>query len=441
MSEAQRVVRIFVTSSYGDLRPERLALQRHVFPKLGQLCAERSSRLQVIDLRRAFNQPMMKLLLRELDRGATTQVRPLMLVLLGERYGWRPLPEAIPAPEFEVLCQRLRGEPSRLQLLQDWYSPEPRGRGFLLKAREESLRDFAIWEAKVERPLREVLLRHVPKMSLSRWDALKYRASVTEREMVTMANHPQGGPERVFVFERSIENLKDCVAELPDNGHARAYLDVDEAGFFDVAAHRELKRVKRAIGTRMPPQHRFKARWTGDGISTEHLGCLPDSLGECLALEPEQVANLGLCGHAFQAVRDVLTDELKAPANGGTTPPARRRTPSPERRASQRVAIAADVTFYGDSNFFVGQTEDISDGGLFVATYDPFPLDTELDLTFSLPSGQQINTRAVVCWLRPARDNTIAPGMGVKLKALPAEDARAVERFMRQRPPLRVDKE
>ena len=45
------VIRVFVSSTFPDLKQERDALQRDVFPKLEQLCASRQFQFQAIDLR------------------------------------------------------------------------------------------------------------------------------------------------------------------------------------------------------------------------------------------------------------------------------------------------------------------------------------------------------------------------------------------------------
>ncbi len=45
------VIRVFVSSTFTDLKHERDTLQRDVFPKLEQLCAGRQFQFQAIDLR------------------------------------------------------------------------------------------------------------------------------------------------------------------------------------------------------------------------------------------------------------------------------------------------------------------------------------------------------------------------------------------------------
>jgi hypothetical protein len=50
MPIATRTFRIFVSSTFEDLKAERDALQRHVFPRLRRLCEANNARFQVIDL-------------------------------------------------------------------------------------------------------------------------------------------------------------------------------------------------------------------------------------------------------------------------------------------------------------------------------------------------------------------------------------------------------
>ena len=51
MPSVNRTIRLFVSSTFSDMKAERDALQREVFPKLKQLCLSRGLRFQAIDLR------------------------------------------------------------------------------------------------------------------------------------------------------------------------------------------------------------------------------------------------------------------------------------------------------------------------------------------------------------------------------------------------------
>ena len=46
-----KTFRVFVSSTFSDLKAERDALQEHVFPSLRELCMSHGVRFQAIDLR------------------------------------------------------------------------------------------------------------------------------------------------------------------------------------------------------------------------------------------------------------------------------------------------------------------------------------------------------------------------------------------------------
>jgi hypothetical protein len=51
MPRFHAVIRVFVSSTFSDLKQERSALRAQVFPKLEQLCARNGFQFQAIDLR------------------------------------------------------------------------------------------------------------------------------------------------------------------------------------------------------------------------------------------------------------------------------------------------------------------------------------------------------------------------------------------------------
>ena len=111
-----------------------------------------------------------------------------------------------------------------------------------------------------------------------------------------------------------------------------------------------------------------------------------------------------------------------------------------ERRQGDRVNIALDVVFEGDSQFFAGITGDIARGGLFVCTYRTFEIGTLVDLSFTLPGGAKIETKGCVRWLRPASAGA-PPGIGVSFEALNADDRAHIDAFCAERAPLYHDED
>jgi hypothetical protein len=179
-------IRLFVSSTFSDLKAERNALQREVFPRLKQLCLSKGLRFQAIDLgwgiseEAGRNNRTMHICLRELRRCQQDRPKPNFLILLGDRYGWRPLPKIIPAALFELLRNRLttdhthdmngknireiravRGQDSTpAALLDAWYRLDENTVPpvYELEPRYGRFGEFAVWESEVERPLLAALV-------------------------------------------------------------------------------------------------------------------------------------------------------------------------------------------------------------------------------------------------------------------------------------------
>lgn len=130
-------------------------------------------------------------------------------------------------------------------------------------------------------------------------------------------------------------------------------------------------------------------------------------------------------------------------------PPSSRRSPrvvddalmfaaeGSERRTSPRIGFEVDVGFVSESHFYAGLSMDVSDGGLFVATYQLQPIGSEVVVTFVLPSGYAVTTNAVVRWVREQSEDA-SPGMGLAFE-LTGEDKRQVRAFCDRRRPLFID--
>lgn len=109
-----------------------------------------------------------------------------------------------------------------------------------------------------------------------------------------------------------------------------------------------------------------------------------------------------------------------------------------ERREKPRVAVSVGVGFRSDSNFYTGFTEDISEGGLFIATHMLRPIGSELQIICALPTGPEISVRGIVRWLRDPHDyiTEAPPGMGVQFQDLAPEDLARIKAFVAVREPL-----
>jgi len=91
MGHQERVIRLFVSSTFADMREEREQLAKFAFPKLRKLCEERGIVWSEVDLRWGITDQqkakgqVLDICLAEID-----QCRPFFLAILGNRYGWIP---------------------------------------------------------------------------------------------------------------------------------------------------------------------------------------------------------------------------------------------------------------------------------------------------------------------------------------------------------------
>jgi WD40 repeat protein len=276
--------RVFISSTFSDLKAERDALQRRVFPRLRTLCAAHGARFQAIDLRwgiseqASLDHQTMPVCLREIARCQRAAPRPNFILLLGDRYGWRPLPAEIPADEFDAIAGT-GGLEDEADLLARWYRPDDNAVPpvYFLRPRSGRYEDYDVWEAEVERPLRQALGRAAEMLELGQDARLKYVASATEREIVHGALRVPDAGEHVFGFFRRIEGL-------PQDERARDYVDLDGTKAVDDAAQRRLRRLKARLADHLAGNiHRYTAHWSGEGITSEHLQALCDDVYQALS--------------------------------------------------------------------------------------------------------------------------------------------------------------
>ncbi len=315
--------RLFVSSTFRDFRKERSALQERVFPRLRALCASAGAHFQAIDLRwgvseeASLDQQTMNICLDEIRRCQQVTPRPNFLVLLGHRYGWRPLPPSIPAREFELILGLLSD--ADRALLGHWYEEDrnavPRAYRLLPRERGDRYANHAQWR-RLERRLHQALRAAVRRLNLDEKDLLKYEASATHQEIAAGALSVEDASEHVFGFIREIPNL-------PCDERAADFIEMNDQGKPDVDAQAQLGRLKDELRACLQGNlQTFEARWEDGEVTDGHLNWL--------------------CEQAYEAISGVIRRQL-------------------DRRESQdplEVEIAQHIAFQEDrARFFTGREE------------------------------------------------------------------------------------
>ncbi len=106
-----------------------------------------------------------------------------------------------------------------------------------------------------------------------------------------------------------------------------------------------------------------------------------------------------------------------------------------------RVKIEANIGATTESNFYVGFSGEVSNGGVFLATYEVLKLGTHVRALVTLPGNFEFEVDGWVRFVRDPMDlNTEAdPGMGIQFEQLSADARELVLRFIRKRAPLFFD--
>lgn len=114
-------------------------------------------------------------------------------------------------------------------------------------------------------------------------------------------------------------------------------------------------------------------------------------------------------------------------------------SPAPDgRRAETRIPMQVAIDFSTDSNFYVGFSSDISEGGVFIATTQAVPLGRRVELNFKLPGEEPLTVLGEVRWSRDPNDAApeIFPGVGVRFLDLPHSRLQIIRKFIAAREPM-----
>jgi WD40 repeat protein len=297
-----RTIRLFVSSTFSDLKAERNALQRDVLPRLKQLCLSKGLRFQAIDLRWGISEEAgrdnktMRICLRELRRCQQDRPKPNFLIMLGNRYGWRPLPEIIPAALFEKLAAQLRStHPVAAQLLQKKYRLDENAVPPVAELQPRA--DDESWQEQVEKPLLAALEQAAQALGLDlEKEGVTIGASATEQEIIEGALKVPDAATHVRAFFRTIDGL-------PNDPPPKDYVDIgDPQAKLRLDALKD--RIQRHIGDRSVS--RYRVSWRGNGINADDLKEFCEQVWKQLSEVVEQ---------QIAALAKVPADELEEQAH------------------------------------------------------------------------------------------------------------------------------
>lgn len=115
--------------------------------------------------------------------------------------------------------------------------------------------------------------------------------------------------------------------------------------------------------------------------------------------------------------------------------------PPPAIAHGPREPVEANVGASSETNFYVGFSGEISEGGVFVATYATLEVGALATVHVSLPGGFEFKVPGHVHFVRDPMDmsDEAEPGMGIKFEALQPDHRELILRFVRKRAPMFYD--
>jgi uncharacterized protein (TIGR02266 family) len=106
------------------------------------------------------------------------------------------------------------------------------------------------------------------------------------------------------------------------------------------------------------------------------------------------------------------------------------------------LEVSLMVDLDSESNFYVGFAEDLSDGGIFVATHAPRKIGSRVELAITLSNQEPMRAKGTVKWVREYSDAIEGvPGMGIQFDHVSRQDVERILEFARGRPPMFFDGE
>ncbi|MCB1092329.1 MAG: DUF4062 domain-containing protein, partial [Verrucomicrobiae bacterium] len=307
------VIRVFVSSTFSDLVAERNALAEKVWPELERYCRQRGFTFQAIDLRwgvpseAGLDHRTMQICFEELHRAQEASPEPNFLILLGDKYGWRPLPETISEAEYARLHEHAQS-PDEQRTLESWYrrdgnafpphhilrarTDSPDGQDYTRVAEAESrLHDTDAWLA-VQETLWAIVNRAYPVSLLTGRFAdgtdemppgVRFQGSATEQEIWHGALQVENAREHVVAWFREI----DQTGRNPEPSQLKHFLDLLPNQSPDPVAASALAALKTQVEEKLGagPINPAICRWATDAsgaftgeVTTDHIAPMCETI-------------------------------------------------------------------------------------------------------------------------------------------------------------------
>ncbi|XP_012940861.1 uncharacterized protein LOC101863359 [Aplysia californica] len=280
-----KVIKVFISSTFTDFVEERNAMAQNVYPKLRDYCRDKYGvDFQAVDMRWGISQEarndhsVTDLCMAELEHCQDLSIGPNFAALVGQKYGYCPLPAAMERMVFEAITESLKGEGPEATptILDKCYLRDQNVTPSVYRLLEidkccEMMEDT--WE-NIETELKEAIsdgsLKAVTKGEITADTRRSLICSVTEQEIRGGMLGVKSGRERennCVVLLRDIDDLFDNLEEC---NKTKRYCDITP-GTNEVNgdAHVALNQMRGYVLESVPKFNVAvtQVHWTEDGIT------------------------------------------------------------------------------------------------------------------------------------------------------------------------------
>lgn len=202
-----KTIKFFISSTFKDFLKERNALQNFVFPRLKKLCQKNGFYFQPVDLRWGVTEESsednktMEYCLNEVKR-CSTDPKPNLLILLGQRYGWGPLPSTITTQELDYIKSKISKD--ELNKLNNWYIKDLNDLDEKYFLKEKKGLDRKEWET-IEKDLKNIVQTATKDKKETEFS--HFHTSATEQEIrFALEQQYKSNSTNTIVYSRIFQN-------------------------------------------------------------------------------------------------------------------------------------------------------------------------------------------------------------------------------------------
>ncbi|PIK50405.1 putative NACHT and WD repeat domain-containing protein 2 [Apostichopus japonicus] len=290
MTKNSKEVWIFISSTFTDTILERDTLMEDVYPYIRAYARKLGLDFNAVDFRWGIRKSLCnehkaaEICLTEVARCRETSCGPSFVAILGQKYGFRPIPPVIKQGEFEKIAayiQRMAENDPKddeaLQLINKWYKLDQNANEpeYVLQPIGELLPNFYKddqaagdeWN-RISSVIQRSLFAAIRGAGLDPETVHLLTMSITEGEIVEgLEDIPDNDKSKCFVFNRVLTNFDER------HSNAAKYLDYQN-GSVDVDAQNRLGKMRDYINAEIPASniHRYNLKFlpTQDDMAADN---------------------------------------------------------------------------------------------------------------------------------------------------------------------------